>query len=153
MAVQCVASFAGHTPAHLAAAGMSADRTRPEPREHPIYVVDDDESVRDSLSVLLETLGFEVLTHGSASDMLADERRRDAGCVIVDQHMPGMDGLAMLATLQHEGVAAPAILITGRLDSGIAARASALGVAAVLEKPFPTRRLVELVRNSLGRLQ
>ena len=153
MAVQHLANLARPDPACFAATGMSADRIRTEPRAHPIYVIDDDESVRDSLGVLLETLGFKVLTHGSGSDMLSDQRRREAGCLIVDQHMPGMDGLATLAALQRDGVTAPAILITGRLDPGIAARASALGVAAVLEKPFPTMQLVELVRNSLGRLQ
>lgn len=118
-----------------------------------VYVVDDDPSVRDSLGVLLETLGFDVQTYACGGDMLADKGRRDAGCVIVDQHMPEMDGLAMLAALRGEGSTVPAILITGRLDAAIAARAEVLGVTAILEKPFATTRLVELVRASLDREQ
>ena len=116
---------------------------------HPIAVVDDDASVRDSLSVLLETLGFEVFTHGSGGQLLADARHRRAGCLIIDQHMPGMDGIELLLALRREGIGVPVILITGRLDPAISARAAAVGVTAILEKPFPTRRLIELVQSSL----
>jgi len=115
-----------------------------------IFVVDDDASVRDSLSVLLETLGFQVFTHGSGAQLLADDRRRNVGCLIVDQHMPGMDGLEMLAALHGEGIKAPAILITGRLDPTVSERAASIGVKEVLEKPFSATRLVEVVRSSLG---
>jgi len=117
----------------------------------PVLIVDDDASVRDSLSVLLETLGFEVRAYGSARGLLADDRRHDAGCLVIDQHMPGMDGLVLLAALRREGAGVPAILITGRLDPDISARAAELGVDAVLEKPFPARRLIELVGASLNR--
>jgi len=127
--------------------GLGSERRAPL----PIYVVDDDLSVRESLSVLLETLGFEALPYSSGSELLADERRGDAGCLIVDQHMPGMDGLETLAALRREGLATPAILITGRLDPAIAARAASLGVIGVLEKPFQTTRLIELVDASLDR--
>jgi FixJ family two-component response regulator len=152
MATDHPANLARRRPAGLLL-GMTAHRMDIDRHSRPIYVVDDDSSVRDSLSVLLETHGFDVLTHSSGGEMLADERRGDAGCLVVDQHMPGIDGLATLAALRSEGLAVPAILITGRHDAGIAARAATLGVIAVLEKPFPTPRLIELVRTSLGRSQ
>ncbi len=117
----------------------------------PIFVVDDDASVRDSLSELLRVLGFEVIACASGSQLLADQRRREAGCLVVDQHMPGMDGLATLSALRRDGTNAPAILITGRLDPEIAARAAALGISALLEKPFAVPRLVELVQASVSR--
>jgi two-component system, LuxR family, response regulator FixJ len=127
-----------------------AERRTADSHMSPIFVVDDDASVRDSLSVLLETLGFQVFTHGSGAQMLADERRRNAGCLIVDHHMPGMDGLEMLAALHGEGIKAPAILITGRLDTTVSERAASIGVKEILEKPFSAARLVEVVRSSLG---
>ena len=116
----------------------------------PVCVVDDDSWVCDSLSVLLETYGFGVLTYPSGTAFLKDDGRHDATCLIVDQHMPGLDGLDLVAELHRREVALPTILITGRLDAGIAQRAGELGVLAVLEKPFPVSRLVELVRSALG---
>jgi len=110
-----------------------------------VCVVDDDESVRDSFRVLLESLGFAVTTHASGLDILADERRHEANCFIVDQHMPGMDGLATLGALHEERPGAQTILVTGRLDAEITARAVALDVGAILEKPFSTPRLLELL--------
>lgn len=114
-----------------------------------IAVVDDDNSARDSLGVLLEAVGFNVRTYGSAEELLADTQGPKVSCLIVDQHMPGSDGLTMVAALRRNGGNVPAILITGRLDAGIAARADALGVRGVLEKPYPVARLLELIRGSL----
>lgn len=122
-----------------------------EGAQSPIVIVDDDASVRDSLSILLETLGFTVQTYGSGSEFLAGGRGKDAGCLIVDQHMPEADGLTTLSRLRGEGVNAPAILITGRLDAAIVARAAELNVTAVLEKPFRSAQLVEAVLTSLRR--
>lgn len=134
-------SFSGHA----VAVDMTTGRTEVEPRRRAICIVDDDPWVLDSLTMLLETHGFEVLTFGSGAELLADQRRRDAGCVIVDHHMPGMSGLEVVEALRRAGVLVPTILVTGRLDPGIAQRAAQLGVAAVLEKPFSTTRLVELI--------
>ena len=113
-----------------------------------ICVVDDDESVRDSFRTLLETLGFAVTTYASGPDILADERRHQASCVIVDQHMPEMDGLTTLGALRRDQSGVRIILITGRLDAEIAARAAALEVDAILEKPLSVPRLLELIRAS-----
>jgi len=116
---------------------------------HPIFIVDDDASVRDSLSVLLTALGFDVFAYSSGDQLLVDDRRHCAGCLIVDQHMPEIDGLEVLSALRGEGIDAPAILITGRLDPGIVARAASIDMTVILEKPFPTTRLIELVGSSL----
>jgi two-component system response regulator FixJ len=116
----------------------------------PVCIVDDDVWVCDSLSVLLETYGFAVLAYASAAEFLKDDRRRVAKCLVIDQHMPGLNGLDVVRTLQRDGVFVPAILITGRLDPGIARRAGELGVRAILEKPFPVARLVDLVGSALA---
>ena len=112
-----------------------------------VCVVDDDAAVRDSFRTLLESLGFAVMTHASGRDMLLDARRHRANCFIVDQHMPEMDGLATLGALRRDGSGGLTILVTGRLDAEIAARAAALGGVAILEKPFSATRLLALLRT------
>jgi len=122
----------------------------PEPTHEQICVVDDDESVADSLKVLLETFGFDVLSFGSGADFLADHRSRTAGCLLIDQHMPGMNGLQVVDHLQQEGVRLPTILISGRLDTSTRKRAASLGVTKIIDKPFDASRLIELIRVTLS---
>lgn len=124
---------------------IQAGATTVSPAGALVCVVDDDMSVRDSFRTLLESLGFAVTTYASGRDILADDRRRQASCFIVDQHMPEMDGLSTLEALRREGSAVKTILITGRLDAEIAARAMALDVGAILEKPFSVTRLLEVI--------
>lgn len=112
-----------------------------------VCVVDDDEPVRGSFRALLESLGFAVMTYACGQDMLIDERRRQASCYIVDQHMPEMDGLTALGALHRDEPGALTILTTGRLDAVIAARAAALGGGAILEKPFSAARLLDVIRG------
>ena len=116
----------------------------------PVCIVDDDAEVCDSLSVLLQTYGFAVLAYASGAELLKDDRRRTARCLVIDHHLPGRDGLDVVGELQRDGVFLPAISITGRLDTGIARRAGELGVRAIMEKPFPAARLVELVGGAVA---
>jgi len=113
--------------------------------QKPICIVDDDESVSDSLQALLETFGFKVQSYGSGSGFLADERHRAAGCLLIDQHMPGTSGLDV-DNLRKEGVQIPTILISGRLDASTRQRATRLGVRELLGKPVPASRLIQAIR-------
>ena len=115
----------------------------------PICVVDDDEWVADSLKSLLETFGYDVKSYTSGADFLTDDGRRSAGCLVIDQHMPGLNGLDVVEHLQKEGVRVPTVLISGRLDTSAIERAARLGVANVLEKPFAADRLIEIIRTAL----
>jgi two-component system, LuxR family, response regulator FixJ len=117
----------------------------------PICVVDDDEWVTDSITTLLETYGFSVRPYASAAQYLGDPQRDETQCLIIDQHMPGIEGLDAVAALRREALFPPTILITGRLDAAISRRADQLGVQAILEKPFPVARLVTLIRSLLDR--
>lgn len=139
-----------------AAVGANATAGDPAPARNkaawhgpPICIVDDDAWVCDSLRVLLESCGFEALAYASGADFLADERQREAGCLIIDHHMPKMDGLEVVASLHRKGVLVPTILITGRLDAGLAERAGKLGVMAILEKPFAGTQLLKVLRAGL----
>lgn len=114
----------------------------------PVCVIDDDGWVCDSLNAMLEAHGFAVEAYSSGAEFLADDRRGKARCLIIDQHMPGLDGLAVIAELRRQNIVVPTILITGRLDPMIARRARELGVMATLEKPFGAARLIELVRQA-----
>lgn len=137
------------TPHGASAIRVMEDQAADARRAKPVYVVDDDPWVRESLTTLLEAHGYPAVGLDSGTELLADFGHRQAGCVVVDQHMPGMDGLDTIDALRREGVTVPAILITGRMDANIAARAER-HLVAVLEKPFPAARLVELVSASLG---
>ena len=124
-------------------------RHPPEPSHELVCIVEDDDSVADSLKLLLETFGFDVRSYTSGGQFLADDRGRTAGCLLIDQHMPGMNGLDVVDHVQKEGVRMPTILISGRLDASVRNRASRLGVTRLVEKPFAAARLVDLIRTAL----
>lgn len=117
--------------------------------QKPICIVDDDESVADSLQALLETFGFNVQSYGSGSEFLADERHRAAGCLLIDQHMPSTSGLDVVDNLRRRGIQIPTILISGRLDASTRERATRLGVRELLDKPVPAGRLIQAIRAIL----
>ncbi len=126
-----------------------SERSPPEQSHAQICVVDDDELVADLLKLLLETFGYEVQSYNSGADFLAGDRRRATGCLVIDQHMPGMDGLDVVDCLQKQGARVPTILISGRLDTKTKERAASLGITSVLEKPFAADHLVDLIRTAL----
>jgi two-component system, LuxR family, response regulator FixJ len=117
--------------------------------QRAICIVDDDESVANSLKILLEAFGFAVQSYNSGNEFLADKRRHAAGCLVIDQHMPGMNGLDVIDNLQKEGNKVATILISGRSDAKTRERATRLGVRELIDKPFAADRLIELVRGAL----
>jgi two-component system, LuxR family, response regulator FixJ len=128
---------------------LATDRAPLDPTDEPICIIDDDEWVAASLKALLETFGFDVRSFSSGADFLADRRHRMAACLIIDQHMPGMTGLDVVAHLQREGTRRPTILVSGRLDPSTRERAAGLGVTRVVEKPFKAGHIVDLIRAAL----
>ena len=124
----------------------------PSEIQKTIYMVDDDEAVTDSLHALLETFGFKVQSYGSGTEFLADEQNRAAGCLLIDQHMPGASGLDVVASLRKEGVQIPTILISGRLDPSTRERATRLGVRELFDKPVAVSRLIQAIRTMLAEL-
>ena len=114
--------------------------------EPVIFIIDDDEAVRDSLRLLLETHGMEVEVYASTETFARSYRPRARQCLILDQHLRGMrTGLEFLASPERAAMRLPVILVTGRGDNEIKARALDAGVAAYLDKPIDATQLVATI--------
>jgi two-component system response regulator FixJ len=118
-----------------------------------VHVVDDDEAVRDSLSVLLESAGLSVRTYESATAFLEALPKIGAGCVLTDVQMPGLDGLALQRRLTALGIRLPVIVMTGHGDVPIAVESLKAGAADFLEKPFDDEQLLSAVQSALAASQ
>jgi two-component system, LuxR family, response regulator FixJ len=111
-----------------------------------VIVVDDDVAVRNSLKFSLEVEGFAVRTYSGGIELLNDTELPRGGCLVIDQNMPGMNGLDLVAQLRARDVAVPAILITSYPTAALSARAAKAGVA-IVEKPFLGTALVDRIRD------
>ncbi len=116
-----------------------------------MFVVDDDASVRDSLSLLLATAGHRVECFETASAFLERYRGDEPGCAIVDLRLPGIDGLELQDRLQARGALIPVLFLTGHGDVPAAVRALKHGALDFLQKPFDADRLLALVDDALER--
>lgn len=106
-----------------------------EVKPDTVAIVDDDDAVRESLLFLLEVAGHKVEAFTAATDFLNGDHQRIA-CLLLDQQMPVMTGLELAQRLQLADVAIPILLMTGATSLDIVARAAALGIVRVLEKPL-----------------
>ena len=120
-----------------------------EPR---VFVVDDDEAIRDSLLILLQAAGFaDIVAYASARDFLAHAAPAAGACLLLDVRMPDMDGLELQQELNRRGVKLPVIVMTGHGDVPIAVRAMKAGASDFIEKPFSDELLLECVRRARDR--
>jgi two-component system response regulator FixJ len=117
-----------------------------------IFVVDDDEAVRDSLRTLLEISDFDVAAFDSCQAFLDRYDGTRDGCLVLDMHMPDMTGLELLEVMAARGMAIAIVIITGRSDPAVRARALSLGAMAVLDKPVQPVDLFAVLDRALGRL-
>jgi FixJ family two-component response regulator len=115
-----------------------------------VAVIDDDNDVGDVLGGLLETMGYQVETYRSGTDFLSNAQMDRLACLIVDQNMPKMTGLDMIAQLTERGINIPALLITGVHDPEVERKAANLGVMTVLEKPMSHHELLRFISISVG---
>ncbi|MDP6350888.1 MAG: response regulator [Alphaproteobacteria bacterium] len=114
-----------------------------------VFVVDDDEAVRDSMQVLLELAGLEVKAYPSAEAFLDDFRPAPKTCLVSDVRMPGKDGLALQAELVARGSSLPIVFITGHGDIPMAVRAMKAGAVDFVEKPFTDETILGSIRRAL----
>jgi FixJ family two-component response regulator len=96
-----------------------------------VYVVDDDDSARESLKFVLEGQGFAVRTFPSGAEALAGALVPDYSCLVTDYHMPGMDGLDLVSALRMRGNPIPAVLLTGDPNRSVRDRAAAADVPVI----------------------
>jgi FixJ family two-component response regulator len=116
-----------------------------------ISIVDDDESVREAVEGLIESLGYRVRAFRSAVDFLACPDMGDTSCLIADVHMPQMSGVDLCRRLRELGHAIPTILITAYPNDAVRDRAMADGAVGYLTKPFDDHALIDCVRSALRR--
>lgn len=117
--------------------------------EQIVYVIDDDEAVRQSLEFLLKTSGITVLGFESAKVFLEKLPHIKSGCIITDVRMPEITGIDLLRRIRDSGVDIPVIVITGHGDVSLAVEAMKVGAVDFLEKPFDDETLLSSVRSAL----
>jgi FixJ family two-component response regulator len=116
-----------------------------------VYVVDDDEALRDSIQWLLEAHGYRVALYDSAERFLSDAAATRPGCLLLDVRMPGMSGQELFDALIEQGSRMPVVFITGHGDVPMAVAAVKKGAVDFIEKPFSEEDLLRLVDQCLKR--
>ena len=117
--------------------------------EDTVFIVDDEEEVRDSLKMLIESIGLVAETYESAQAYLQNFDPSRTGCLILDVRMRGMSGLSLQEHMQKEPIHPPIIIITGHGDVQMAVRAVKAGASDFLEKPFNEQRLLDSIHLAL----
>jgi two-component system, LuxR family, response regulator FixJ len=122
-----------------------------QPDTPTVFVVDDDEGVRNSLRFLLKSVGLTVRTLSSAGEFLDSYRPSQPGCLVLDVRMPGMSGLELQQQLNLRGATLPVIFITGHGDVPMAVEAMQHGAFDFLQKPFRDQDLIDRIQRGLER--
>jgi FixJ family two-component response regulator len=115
-----------------------------------VFIVDDDASVRDALSLLLSLRGYTTATFASAEDFLSAIQPAWRGCVVLDIRMPGMSGLELQRCLRDAGPTLPVIVITAHGDVAAARQAFLADAVDFIEKPFDGEQLLAAVKTALS---
>lgn len=114
-----------------------------------VFIVDDDEAVRDSLGLLLRAAGYRARCYASAKDFLKAFDPRDYGCLVLDIRMPGMTGLELQKHLIEIGCSVPVVFITGHGDIPMAVEAVRQGAVDFIQKPFDDQELVNRIEDAM----
>ncbi|MBF0490060.1 MAG: response regulator [Candidatus Omnitrophica bacterium] len=115
-----------------------------------IFIVDDDESVCRALKTLLVTYGFEAKTFNSAESFFTAVSKEEQGCLLLDIHMPGLDGWAAQKKLVESGSKRPVIFISAEKQDTAVERALKVGAVGFLQKPVNAQTLVDLINSTLA---
>lgn len=122
-----------------------------EARDAIVYVIDDDESARQSLEFLLDVAGIRVRSFSSADAFVKSDPPLAGACIVTDVRMPGMSGIELAARMSEGDGGAPVIVITGHADVPLAIQAMKAGAADFIEKPFDDETILSAIRTALAR--
>lgn len=110
------------------------------------YIVDDDESVRRALTILLGSYGYCAKSFSCAEDFLSEVEESALGCLIIDVHLPGLNGWELYRRLVESGSKRPVVIITGDEDDRFMKQAYQTGAVGYLNKPFKEQEMADLLR-------
>lgn len=114
-----------------------------------VHIVDDDESVRDGLKFLLESIGVNIREYARAEEFLTSYESNPPECMLLDVRMPGMSGIELQKQLNGKSIDLPIIILTGHGDIQMAVQAMKKGAIDFIQKPYDQEVLIDLVRNAL----
>ena len=118
--------------------------------ESTVFLVDDDEAVRDSLTLLMKSVGLPSRAYASADDFLSEYDPDAPGCLVLDIRMPGMSGMELQQALIEKRAILPIIFITGHGDIPMAVEAMQRGAVDFIPKPFRDHELLDRIKQSLA---
>lgn len=122
-------------------------------KDATVFIVDDDQAVRDSLVYFLEFEGLNVKTYASAQDFMASDQSTWKGCLVLDVSMPGMNGLELQKVLAEKELDLPIIFITGHGDVPMSVKALKAGALNFIEKPFENEMLLNSIKEAMAGVQ
>ena len=117
--------------------------------EATVFIIDDDEEVRNAMVLLMESVGLNAMPYVSATEFLKHYDAKTPGCIVTDVRMPGMSGLDMQKKLNEIGAHPQVIIITGHGDNPMAVDAMREGALDFIEKPFNDQRLLDSVHRAI----
>ncbi len=115
-----------------------------------VYIVDDDEAIRDSLELLMDSVGLKAASYGSAESFLDDINQESQGCLLLDLRMPGTNGVEVQERLAERDLDMPVIVVSAHGDVPMAVSAMKAGAMDFVEKPFNEQQLLERVQEALA---
>jgi two-component system response regulator FixJ len=123
------------------------------PSRRTLHIVDDDDDVRESAALLLDAAGYNVTSYASGVEFLEKIDPTVPACILLDIHMPQIDGLEVQRRLTERGINFPVIVLTGQGDISIAVQAMKNGAFEFLEKPYLNDMLLEAAKDAFAKLE
>ncbi|SFJ80025.1 response regulator transcription factor [Methylophaga sulfidovorans] len=115
-----------------------------------VYIVDDDDAVRGSLSMLLRSEDFDVIAYGDPIIFMSEVEETECGCIVLDLCMPNMSGMEVMEEMHKRDIKIPVICITGHGDIPTAVKALKSGAYDFLEKPFDSTKLIGIIKDCIA---